>query len=237
MPIIIPSMPTRVAAGAPGRVVVFARAPLPGRAKTRLIPALGAHGAARVHRQLVMRTLATVSSAAATREGAGVTLRVAPQVGHPLFERLRRAHGLRLRAQRGADLGQRMHHALAAELCACPAAVLVGSDCPGLRTDDISTALGALSDPAAGVDAVLGPALDGGYWLIGLRRPAMGLFQGVEWGSGHVAAQTRQRLRRLGWRWLELPARADLDRPADWLGSGFQPWRGGNALPAGRGDV
>lgn len=237
MPIILPPMPTHVAAAAPGKLVVFARAPLPGRTKTRLIPALGAYGAMRVHQQLVMRTLATVSSAAATRGGAGVTLRVAPQVGHPLFQRLRRAHGLRLRVQRGADLGQRMHHALTTELRTCPAAVLVGSDCPGLRADDIDTALDALSDPVAGVDAVLGPALDGGYWLIGLRQPAMGLFQGVEWGSGQVAAQTRQRLRRLGWRWLELPARADLDRPADWLGSGFQPWRGGNALPAGRREV
>lgn len=217
---IIPlTLDTGADAGAAGRVIVLARAPLPGRAKTRLIPALGAQGAARLHALLLRRSVATVCGVA----GVAVTLQVAPAVGHPLFAQLQRQHGLRLRAQSGGDLGRRMQQALAAALRDSPAAVLVGSDCPGLTAADIRTALDALR---GGMDAVLGPALDGGYWLIGLRRPSAALFQGVEWGGARVAAQTRQRMRRLGWRWLELAPRADLDLPADVRGSGLAPWRG-----------
>lgn len=217
---IIPSTPLAGAGEASaGRIIVLARAPLPGRAKTRLIPALGAHGAARMQSLLLKRTLARVGGVA----GAPVTLQVSPTVGHPLFARLRRQYDLRLRAQAGGDLGRRMQQALAAALRESPAAVLVGSDCPGLAATDIRTALDALH---GGMDAVLGPALDGGYWLIALRQPAAALFHGVDWGSDRVAAQTRQRMRRLGWRWLELPARGDLDLPGDVRGSGLAPWRG-----------
>ena len=212
-------LPSALDASSAGRIIVLARAPLPGRAKTRLIPALGGYGAARVHARLLRRTVATVCQL----DGARVTLRVAPAVGHPLFAQLRRAHGLRLRAQSGGDLGRRMQQALASELADSSAAVLVGSDCPGLAGDDLRTALRALQ---SGMDAVLGPALDGGYWLIGLRRPSAAVFQGVDWGSSRVAAQTRQRMRRLGWRWLELAPRGDLDRPADLRRSGIAAWRG-----------
>jgi len=220
MTTIIPSTSTSPpVAGVAARVVVLARAPLPGRAKTRLMPAVGALGAARVHAQLLVRTVATVSRVA----DAPVTLRVAPALGHPLFGQLRRRFGVALRAQCGGDLGRRMHHALAVALRDSDAAVLVGTDCPGLVADDIRTALAALH---AGSDAVLGPALDGGYWLIGLRRPAAGLFQGVDWGSAKVAAQTRRRMRRLGLSCHELSPRADLDHPADLWRSGLRPWRG-----------
>ena len=209
--------------GAVGRIIVMARAPLPGRAKTRLIPALGAQGAARMQALLLRRTVATACAVDQLAVGLPVTLQVAPAVGHPLFARLRRQYGLRLRAQSGGDLGQRMQQALADALRDSPAAVLVGSDCPGLAAEDVRAALAALN---GGMDAVLGPALDGGYWLIGLRRPTAGVFRGVDWGSDRVAAQTRQRMRRLGWRWLELAARSDLDRPRDVSGSGLAPWRG-----------
>jgi hypothetical protein len=217
---IIPSTPTGLAAG---HIIVLARAPLPGRAKTRLIPALGAQGAARMHALLLRRTLATVSEAAGGSATLPVTLRVAPAVGHPLFAQLQRRYGVQLRAQGGGDLGRRMQQALAAALRDSEAAVLVGSDCPGLAAGDIRSALQALQ---GGMDAVLGPALDGGYWLIGLRRPSAAVFQGVDWGGARVAAQTRQRLRRLGWRWLELTPRGDLDLPADVRGSGVALWRG-----------
>jgi len=199
-------------------ILVFARAPIPGRAKTRLIPALGPWGAARVHAALVSRTV----EVAARARDARVTLCAAGSPIHPLLAGLARRQGIAISVQRGGDLGRRMSVALAQALTEAPYAVLVGSDCPELRTADLDAALQALAD---GVDAVLGPALDGGYWLIGLRRPADWLFHGVDWGTGRVLGQTRARLRHHDWRWRELAVRADLDRPADLLHSGFVPWR------------
>jgi glycosyltransferase A (GT-A) superfamily protein (DUF2064 family) len=115
-----------------------------------------------------------------------------------------------------------MSVALARALTEAPYVVLVGSDCPELQIADLEAALQALAD---GADVVLGPALDGGYWLIGLRHPADWLFHGVDWETGRVLAQTRAKLRHHGWQWRELPVRADLDRPADLLHSSFVPWR------------
>jgi glycosyltransferase A (GT-A) superfamily protein (DUF2064 family) len=93
-----------------------------------------------------------------------------------------------------------------------PGAVLIGSDCPALRPSDLRAALRALR---AGADAVLSPAEDGGYPLIGLRRVSRRLFDGVSWGSARVLEQTRRRLARLGWRWTELRTLWDVDRPED----------------------
>jgi rSAM/selenodomain-associated transferase 1 len=207
-----PSLPHRP------EILVFARAPIPGRAKTRLIPAVGPWGAARIHTALVSRT---VTVAAQVRD-ARVTLCAASSPIHPFLAGLARCRGVAVGVQRGGDLGRRMSVALARALREAPYAELVGSDCPELQTADLEAAIQALAD---GADAVLGPALDGGYWLIGLRRPADWLFHGVDWGTGRVLAQTRAKLRHRGWRWLELAARADLDRPADLLHSGFAPWR------------
>ena len=203
--------------------MVFARPPLAGRAKTRLIPALGPFGAARVHARLAAGTLSV--AAAVADELPGVTLRLctAAPAAHPFFAAAGRRWPLQRSIQRGADLGQRMHHALRDSLARAECAVLIGTDCARLSSTDLVCAFARLDDDC---DAVLGPALDGGYWLIGLRHPAPALFHGIDWGSDRVAAQTRQRLRRLGLRWRELPPRADLDRPADLLGSGIQVWRG-----------
>jgi rSAM/selenodomain-associated transferase 1 len=199
-------------------ILVFARAPIPGRAKTRLIPAIGPWGAARVHAALVART---VTVAARSRAGR-VTLCAACSPLHPFLAGLARRRGIAIGVQRGGGLGRRMSVALARALQEAPYAVLVGSDCPALQTVDLDATLQALAD---GADAVLGPALDGGYWLIGLRRPAHWLFQGVDWGTERVLAQTRAKLRHHDWRWQELAIRADLDRPEDLLHSGFAPWR------------
>ena len=117
---------------------------------------------------------------------------------------------VRLRPQGRGDLGERMLRALRRH----PGAVLIGSDCPALRPADLRAAARALR---GGADAVLAPAEDGGYALIGVRRAARTLFDGVDWGSARVLAQTRRRLRRLGWRWTELRTVWDVDRPEDVL--------------------
>jgi glycosyltransferase A (GT-A) superfamily protein (DUF2064 family) len=106
--------------------------------------------------------------------------------------------------------------------------IVVGSDCPGFDPAYLCAAAKVLGE---GNDAVLGPAQDGGYVLIGLRRSHPGLFDGIGWGSATVAEAQRERFRSLGFNWRELPVRADVDRPEDlWMlcpampRPVFRPW-------------
>lgn len=194
--------------GPDAALIVFARAPTPGRVKTRLAPLLGARGAARLHERMVERTLRTALAA-----GCGaVDLHCSPGIDNIFFRNLQKRFGVRLRPQGRGDVGERMHRAFARALRFHPYAVLIGSDCPALRPSDLRAALRALR---AGADAVLSPAEDGGYPLIGLRRVSRRLFDGVPWGSSRVLEQTRRRLARLGWRWTELRTLWDVDRPED----------------------
>lgn len=119
--------------------------------------------------------------------------------------------GLTVQAQRGPDLGARMHNALSDALHGVGRAVLIGTDCPELDAAYLDAAFDALD----GHDAVLGPAADGGYVLIGLRRPAPTLFTRIAWGTGTVLAETRAGLRAAGLSWRELPTLRDLDEIAD----------------------
>jgi rSAM/selenodomain-associated transferase 1 len=189
-------------------VLVFTRTPVPGRVKTRLIPAIGAEGAANLHRAMLRRTVATATAAAVGPVG----LWCSPAVEHPCIAQMQREFGLDVQRQRGADLGERMHHALRTRAGDAAGAVLVGTDCPFLEVGDLHLAAAILRD---GDDAVIGPAEDGGYYLIGVRDSDMAVFSGVRWGSDHVAAATRQKFRDLGWRWRELATRRDVDRPED----------------------
>ena len=203
-------MRTSTRAGAEARLVVFAKAPQAGRVKTRLVPVLGAQGAARLHKRLVVRALRTARDAA---RGA-VELCCSPARSHPFFMDCARRFGVTLRAQGRGDLGARMRRAFERGLRGSACVVLIGADCPALRPADLRAAVRALE---SGADAVLAPAEDGGYALIGLRRFSPRLFSGVEWGGERVLAQTRARLRTLGWRWKELRTVWDVDRPEDVL--------------------
>jgi uncharacterized protein len=188
-------------------VAVFARAPVPGEAKTRLIPSLGSTGAARLQTAFIRRTLRTATDAAV----GPVSLWCAPDCADPLFATCRDDYGVALASQQGADLGARMLHAFTV-LCANRPAVLIGTDCPALTVDTLRAAAAAL---AQGEDAVFIPAEDGGYVLIGLARPVAALFHGVAWGSDRVMDESRQRLRAAGLRWRELAPLWDVDRPGD----------------------
>jgi uncharacterized protein len=189
-------------------VLVFAKAPTPGRVKTRIAPRLGAEGAARLYERIAAHC---VETAVAARVGP-VELWCAPDATHPWFASLADRHGLRLVSQRGRDLGGRMHHAFADALKRYRQAILIGADCPALTRDDLAQAQAWLD---GGMDAVFGPAEDGGYVLAGLRRAEAGLFEGIVWSTHTVMAATRDRLRSLGMRWAELPLRWDLDRAED----------------------
>jgi hypothetical protein len=188
-------------------VLVFARAPLAGSVKTRLVPALGARGAAALHARMVRHTLRTACAAAIGQ----VELWCAPSVDHAFFGRCAADFGVTLAAQEGADLGTRMDHALTRALLR-GYALVIGTDCPALTADDLRAAAAALCEDAR---AVIAPAEDGGYVLIGLRRREPRLFSGIDWGSASVMAQTRARLAELGWTWRELEPRWDVDRPED----------------------
>lgn len=191
-----------------GRLMVFAKTPVPGEVKTRLIPTLGAPKAARLHEQLIQRTLSLCSSACICT----VELWCTPDSAHPFFQQCARKFGVDLHTQQGGDLGERMCHALSSALGRSPYAVLAGSDCPSLTPDLLRQALTLLE---RGLEAVIAPAEDGGYVLLGLRHPDAGLFTSVPWGTDRVMDITRRRLEQLGRRWHELPRQWDVDRPED----------------------
>ena len=199
---------TAPAPAADTRIIVFARAPEPGVAKTRLIPLLGADRAATLQRLLIDRALATALAA-----GIGpVELWCAPSAQHPLLVRCAERHGIAAVSQCDGDLGARMLHAAISALAATPHVIIIGADCPALTAGALQRAAAALADDQ---DAVQIPAEDGGYALIGLKWWNARLFADIAWGSDRVMAATRERLAALGWRWLELPTLWDVDRPAD----------------------
>ena len=190
------------------RIAVFAKAPVPGAVKTRLASLLGADGAASLHAGLVRQALAS-----AVRSGVGpVELWCAPDERHEFFAACAVQFGARLRCQQGADLGERMRHAFETVLGEGAALVLIGSDCPAITAGALDSAATALRRH----DAVIAPAEDGGYVLVGLSRPCAPLFDGVDWGTGAVMAQTRERLALSRQPWLELPTLWDVDRPEDY---------------------
>ena len=190
-----------------GRLLVFARAPVPGKTKTRLIPRLGAEGAARLQGHLTRQTLRT----ACASNLPCVDLWCTPDTQDPFFRQCAEDFPITLHTQTGADLGLRMQNALQAALQQAPWAIIVGTDCPGLTPTDLHQAAERLEHQ----DAVLGPAHDGGYYLLGLKSAPQDLFTDIPWGNARVAALTRARMHTLGWSWTELRLQHDLDRPGD----------------------
>jgi rSAM/selenodomain-associated transferase 1 len=186
------------------RIAVFARAPVAGAAKTRLIPLLGTEGAAALQRHLIARTLSTACAVPAAR----VTLWVAGDTAHPYVAAVAARFGVAVAAQVGTDLGARMGHAF--EAAGAPL-VLIGTDCPQLAVEDLAAAAAAL----AGNDVVIQPASDGGYVLIGLTRPQPALFESIDWGGPQVLQQTQARIAALGLRCALRPVLDDLDTPTD----------------------
>ena len=188
------------------RVVVMARAPVPGETKRRLIPAIGAERAAALHRTMIRGAVAT-----AIESGVGpVELWCTPDPDHEVFRSLGDRVQVELHAQVGTDLGERMHAAIAARP---GATAVIGTDCPFLEPDDLVRTADALHRGDA--DVVIVPAFDGGYVLIGVDLPRPELFARVDWGTERVLVQTRERAGAARLRLLELAARRDVDRPED----------------------
>ena len=179
------------------RLSIFARLPVPGKAKTRLIPALGAEGAARLYARLLARTVEEAKAS-----GLDFELRVTGgeiAAFHALF-----GTDVAVVHQGDGDLGARMTRVEGP-------ALIIGSDCPGMSAALLKAAAGALDDRSV----VIGPAIDGGYYLIGFREPLPWLFDDMEWSTSTVFEETLKRLaaHRLGP--AVLPELSDIDTPED----------------------
>ncbi len=200
--------PPRLPTPSRQRLIVFSRWPVPGRTKTRLIPALGPLRAAELQRRMTERTLQTARDWAADNDRE-IELRHAGGSWRQMRRRL--GPGIRYRAQSSGDLGRRMDMAFRAAFTAgAERVVLVGTDCPDLTPGLLDAAANALESH----DLVLGPSADGGYWLIGMNRP-LPVFDGVAWSTESVLDQTLALARRQNLDVHLLPTRRDVDLPED----------------------
>ncbi|HEX7955938.1 MAG TPA: TIGR04282 family arsenosugar biosynthesis glycosyltransferase [Pyrinomonadaceae bacterium] len=191
--------------------ILMVKAPRAGAVKTRLTPPLSAAEAAALAACFARDTLACLRRAA--RE---VVVAYAPSDGRAELEALFSTDGLHWLEQRGAGLGERIEAAVAhAAALGHGPVVVVGADSPTLPPAFVARAVGALA--AGEADVALGPTEDGGYYLVGLRRPAVGLFRNVPWSTPRAYRETADNAERDGLRTLELPRWYDVDTPADLL--------------------
>jgi rSAM/selenodomain-associated transferase 2/rSAM/selenodomain-associated transferase 1 len=191
------------------RLIIFGRYPKPGQAKTRLIPLLGPTGAALLHRQLVRITV-EASRQLRSRRNVVLELRFTGSSRRELVSLFGR--DLIYCKQGPGNLGQRLRAAAAEAInSGAGKVVLIGTDCPMLDADRLDLAFVALDDH----DVVIGPALDGGYYLIGIKSDHAELFEDIAWGGPEVLAQTLNACHRLGLRHILLPVLSDVDTPAD----------------------
>lgn len=189
------------------RVLVFAKAPVPGRVKTRLIPALGAAGAARLARRMLDHALEQSLLA-----GIGpVELCASPASDHPDWAGCPLPTGIEASDQGEGDLGARMGRAALRNLRRDGRVLLMGADCPWLLAGHLRAAVAALEDH----EAVVYPALDGGYVLLGLRAFHASVFQDIPWSTSVVTQLTLGRMRALSWRVWVGQTLPDIDEPAD----------------------
>lgn len=191
-------------------ILLFAKQPVAGQVKTRLGADLGMAEAAEAYRRLTEAVVRALPPS--------LPLRVCftPDEARNSMEAWLRplvTSALTFHPQRSGDLGSRLQHAFAEAFSAgYQRALVIGSDCLGLDAHLFARAFAALETH----DAVLGPSTDGGYYLLGLRRPEARLFAGVDWSTERVLAQTRERFARLGWTHFLLPPMTDVDTLADW---------------------
>ncbi len=190
-------------------IQIFCKAPVPGTVKTRLAATIGDEAACRVHAQLATRMIETAIQSAT----APVQIWCTPDAQDPFFDQFDAAR----RVQEGHDLGERMRNALELGLEeGARRVVLVGTDCPPIDDDYLAAAFDALEHH----DAVLGPAEDGGYGLIGLARPCAEAFEGIDWGTGSVARETLRRIEQCGRTVQVLKEIWDVDEAGD-----LERWR------------
>ena len=189
----------------PVAIAILAKAPVPGRVNTRLIPAIGAHAAAILQERLTERAITTALAA----DVGPVTLWCAPDATHSTFLKSVMQHRIVLKPQPEGDLGARM---LAAAAASSSPVLVIGTDCPALTDLHLRGAANALRE---GTDVVIIPAEDGGYVLIGTRKPQPAIFADIAWGTNTVLADTRTRIIEQRLMLIEQPPLWDVDTEAD----------------------
>ncbi|MDH5571537.1 MAG: TIGR04282 family arsenosugar biosynthesis glycosyltransferase [Gammaproteobacteria bacterium] len=190
------------------RIIIFAKAPVAGKSKTRLVPALNQIDAAAFAAQLICHSVKKIAEA----NLCPVELCCSPDISHPVFKDMQQQYKIELTLQAEGDLGTRMASTFNKSLRHAQSVILIGTDCPIMDRKYISEALSILD---AGSDIVFGPVEDGGYVLVGLNHVCNAIFQGVDWGTEQVMAQTRDIMNQYGYSWKELPTLWDVDRPED----------------------
>lgn len=194
------------------RLIIFTRYPEAGKTKTRLIPALGTQGAANLQRQMTEHTLSQVSELLCLRP---ISVEVRFEGGELTLMQDWLGHDIVYQPQGKGDLGCRMARSLStAMLAGIDRVVIIGTDCPDLNAQLMAQAFHQLH---LAHDLVLGPAIDGGYYLIGLRRFIPELFSGISWGTAEVLQKTLEIANNLNLSVAYLPQLADVDRPEDLL--------------------
>lgn len=199
-----------------GTLIVFARRPLPGRCKRRLARAVGPRRAARLYAATLTRTLGEAERLANVRR----VLLAVSAADAAWFRVALHGRGWHVARQVEGDLGRRMERALASAARHGRYALLIGSDVLDVDVADLAAAREAL---LGGHDVVVGPAADGGYWLIGVRGPCPALFVDMPWGRATVCRETRARAAASGLTLAEVALRHDLDRGRDLVRR--RPWR------------
>ncbi|ALF51710.1 hypothetical protein ACX27_00810 [Nostoc piscinale CENA21] len=192
-------------------LIIFTRYPEPGKTKTRLIPALGSVGAANLQQQMTEYTLLQVAE---LQKAIGVSVELRFAGGSLELMQDWLGWELLYASQGEGDLGTRMARSLVdAFRKNAEYVIIIGSDCPGVTSQILATAFQQLQT----VDLVIGPAIDGGYYLIGVRRFIPELFDNIDWGTSQVLQQTIDIAAKLGVLSIYLPTLADVDRPEDLL--------------------
>lgn len=193
-----------------GALLIFTKAPVPGKVKTRLISGIGRRRATSLYQEILTKTLST-----ARKSGfSSIQIWVNGELEHKYFRRLKSRHSVKFYQQKGKDLGERMFNAFDCVLRQYSHAVLIGSDCPSLERSDLIMSAEYLKN---NTDVVLGPAEDGGYYLIGLKKNNAHIFSNIKWGKDSVFTDTRKNINTLAWKLDLLPQRWDVDRTADLL--------------------
>ncbi len=193
-----------------GALLIFTKAPVSGQVKTRLIPGIGRRRATLLYQELLTKTLLTARKAGFS----SIQIWVSGELDHRYFTRLKSRHSVKIYQQKGKDLGGRMSNAFDSVLRQYSHAVLIGSDCPSLEYSDLIASAEHLKN---NTDVVLGPAVDGGYYLIGLNKHNAQIFSNIKWGKDKVFTDTLENINILGWKYDLLPQRWDVDRTADLL--------------------
>ena len=189
------------------KLLIFTKSPVLGEVKTRLQPDYSPQQSLTLHKKLLLNTLVLSEKL----NHSDIELCCTPNRNTMFFLDCEKRFPLILTDQQGADLGERMAFAFSVALQTYGKVIIIGTDCPEINEHYIEQALVALNDH----DAVIGPAADGGYVLLGLRRFTLDLFTGISWGSDSVLTQTRKVLNKLSWSYQELAIMHDIDRAED----------------------